>query len=128
MPVVLNIPYEAETWMAAQWPDASKLQHPLPDAALRVSNLTEATTPSQARTSLLSTQHSRSGSLTRCPEADIERATAQRRKLADTVEKSDGVLWGAQCGSGRRTVFPLHVMHRGQGSRLFYAGANCGGG
>jgi putative SOS response-associated peptidase YedK len=36
MPVILTREEDLETWMAAPWPEAAKLQRPLPDGALRV--------------------------------------------------------------------------------------------
>lgn len=36
MPVILTEPDEIETWLSAPWAEASALQHPLPDGALRI--------------------------------------------------------------------------------------------
>jgi putative SOS response-associated peptidase YedK len=36
MPVVLTESQDLETWLAAPWPEASRLQRPLPDGALRI--------------------------------------------------------------------------------------------
>lgn len=36
MPVILTEPAEIETWLTGPWPDACKLQRPLPDGALAV--------------------------------------------------------------------------------------------
>ena len=36
MPVILTREEELETWMAAPWPEAARLQRPLPDGSLRI--------------------------------------------------------------------------------------------
>ena len=36
MPVILTDSQDLETWLAASWPEASRLQRPLPDGALRI--------------------------------------------------------------------------------------------
>jgi putative SOS response-associated peptidase YedK len=36
MPVILTGPDEIETWLGAPWPEACRLQRPLPDGALRI--------------------------------------------------------------------------------------------
>jgi putative SOS response-associated peptidase YedK len=36
MPVILTREEELDTWLAALWPEAARLQRPLPDGALRV--------------------------------------------------------------------------------------------
>lgn len=36
MPVILTVPEDVEAWLTAPWPDAARLQRPLPDGALRV--------------------------------------------------------------------------------------------
>jgi putative SOS response-associated peptidase YedK len=36
MPVILTTEEERETWLTADWPDASKLQRPLPDGTLKI--------------------------------------------------------------------------------------------
>lgn len=36
MPVILRTPEEVEIWMTAPWPEASKLQRPLPDGTLQI--------------------------------------------------------------------------------------------
>jgi putative SOS response-associated peptidase YedK len=36
MPVILTREEELETWMAAPWPEAARLQRPLPDGPLRI--------------------------------------------------------------------------------------------
>ena len=36
MPVILTNPEEWETWLTADWPEAARLQRPLPDDALRI--------------------------------------------------------------------------------------------
>jgi putative SOS response-associated peptidase YedK len=36
MPVILTEPEEFELWMTAPWPEAAKLQRPLPEDTLRI--------------------------------------------------------------------------------------------
>lgn len=36
MPVILTTPEECQTWMTAPWPEAGKLQRPLPDGLLAI--------------------------------------------------------------------------------------------
>jgi putative SOS response-associated peptidase YedK len=36
MPVILTMPAEVDRWLEADTPDASALQKPLPDSALRI--------------------------------------------------------------------------------------------
>jgi putative SOS response-associated peptidase YedK len=36
MPVILRTEEEADTWMEAPWPEAARLQRPLPDGSLRI--------------------------------------------------------------------------------------------
>jgi putative SOS response-associated peptidase YedK len=36
MPVILTRKEELETWMAAPWTEAGRLQRPLPDGTLRI--------------------------------------------------------------------------------------------
>jgi putative SOS response-associated peptidase YedK len=36
MPVILTREEELETWMAAPWTEAARLQRPLPDKSLRI--------------------------------------------------------------------------------------------
>jgi putative SOS response-associated peptidase YedK len=36
MPVILRTEEECDTWLSAPWPEATKLQRPLPDGALRI--------------------------------------------------------------------------------------------
>ena len=36
MPVILTREEELETWLAAPWPEAARLQRPLPDGSLRI--------------------------------------------------------------------------------------------
>jgi putative SOS response-associated peptidase YedK len=36
MPVILRTEEECEQWMSAPWPEAAKLQRPLPDGSLRI--------------------------------------------------------------------------------------------
>lgn len=36
MPVILTKPEEFEAWMTAEWPEAAKLQRPLPDGSLKI--------------------------------------------------------------------------------------------
>ncbi len=36
MPVILTCEEELETWTAAPWPEAARLQRPLPDGSLRI--------------------------------------------------------------------------------------------
>jgi putative SOS response-associated peptidase YedK len=36
MPVILTDEQDLETWLAAPWPEASRLQRPLTDGSLRI--------------------------------------------------------------------------------------------
>jgi putative SOS response-associated peptidase YedK len=36
MPVILTASHEFDAWLSADWPEASKLQRPLPDGALQI--------------------------------------------------------------------------------------------
>jgi putative SOS response-associated peptidase YedK len=36
MPVILTREEELDTWMVAPWPEAARLQRPLPDGSLRI--------------------------------------------------------------------------------------------